>query len=141
MPAFKYDPAVGTFKGWLLTLTRWRIVDQLRKRGPVVPHHPTTADTARTATIERVADENSRDINALWEADWEKTMLEAAMDRVKRRLDPQKLQIFDFYVKREWPPEKVAQTFKVTVNQVYLIKNRVTELLRDEFRRLEQEGR
>ena len=62
------------------------------------------------------------------------------MARVKRRLDPQKFQIFDFYVNREWPPEKVAQTFNVTVNQVYLVKNRVTEMLRDEFRRLEQEG-
>jgi hypothetical protein len=62
------------------------------------------------------------------------------MVRVKCRLDPQKFQIFDFYVNREWPPEKVAQTFSVTVNQVYLVKNRVTEMLRDEFRRLEQEG-
>jgi RNA polymerase sigma-70 factor (ECF subfamily) len=140
MPAFKYDPALGTFKGWLLTLTRWRIVDQLRKRGPLVPHPAAAGDTARTATIERLADENSPDINALWEADWGRTILAAAMARVKNRLDPQKFQIFDFYVTREWPPEKVAQTFNVTVNQVYLVKNRVTEMLRDEFRRLEREG-
>src|SRR6266545_4859896 len=33
MPEFKCDPAAGSFKSWLLTLTRWRIVDQLRKRG------------------------------------------------------------------------------------------------------------
>src|SRR5579859_5779081 len=32
MPGFKYDPALGSFKGWLLNLTRWRITDQLRKR-------------------------------------------------------------------------------------------------------------
>ena len=138
MPTFKYDPAIGTFKSWLLTLTRWRIVDQLRKRGPIVPHH--LDDSERTATIERIADENSPDWDTLWEADWQKTVLAGAMERVKRRLDPQKFQIFDFYVNREWPPEKVAQTFNVTVNQVYLVKNRVTEMLRDEFGRLEQEG-
>ena len=36
----KYDPALGSFKGWLLTLTRWRIVDEFRKRGKtgVSPH-------------------------------------------------------------------------------------------------------
>jgi hypothetical protein len=61
------------------------------------------------------------------------------MARVKPRLDPQKFQIFDFYVNREWPPEKVARTFNVSLNQVYLVKNRVTEMLRAEVRRLEQE--
>ena len=33
MPTFKYDPAIGSFKAWLLNMTRWRITDQLRKRG------------------------------------------------------------------------------------------------------------
>ena len=140
MPKFKYNPAVGSFKAWLLTLTRWRIVDQFRKRGPMVPHQAGDGDTARTATIERIADEKNPSLDALWEADWERTVLAAAMIRVKRHLDPQKFQIFDFYVNREWPPEKVAQTFNVAVNQVYLVKNRVTEMLRDEVRRLEQEG-
>jgi len=140
IPAFKYDPTLGTFKAWLLTLTRWRIVDQLRKRGPIARHHPSSGDTARTATIERIADDQSPDLDAAWEADWEKTLLEAAMTRVKRHLDPQKFQIFDFYVNREWPAEKVATAFKVSVNQVYLVKNRVTEMLRDEVQRLEREA-
>src|SRR3954465_4453329 len=29
-----YDPAIGSFKGWLLNITRWRIADQFRKRLP-----------------------------------------------------------------------------------------------------------
>jgi RNA polymerase sigma-70 factor (ECF subfamily) len=140
MPGFKYNPAVGTFKAWLLTQTRWRIVDQFRKRGPIASHHTSVGDTARTATIDRVPDEKSLDWEALWEIDWEKTLLDTAMDRVKRRLDPQKFQIFDFYVNREWPPEKVARTFNVSVDQVYLVKNRVTDMLRDEVRRLEHEA-
>ena len=32
MPGFTYDPTVDSFKGWLLTVTRWRILDQLQKR-------------------------------------------------------------------------------------------------------------
>jgi RNA polymerase sigma-70 factor (ECF subfamily) len=139
IPAFKYDPALGSFKAWLLQLTRWRIVDQLRKRGPMAWRQANVGDTARTTMIERLADEHGPDWDAICEADWEKTILNAAMERVKRRLDPQKLQIFDFYVNREWPPEEVARTFNVSVNQVYLVKNRVAEMLRAEVRRLEQE--
>ncbi len=139
IPTFKYDPALGSFKAWLLKLTHWRIVDQLRKRGPMARDHPGSGDTAQTALIERLADEHSQDWQAICEADWEKTILDAAMGRVKRYLDPQKFQIFDFYVNREWPPEEVARAFNVSVNQVYLVKNRVTEMLRAEARRLERE--
>src|SRR6267142_366377 len=31
---FESNPARGTFKSWLLILTRWRIADQFRRRGP-----------------------------------------------------------------------------------------------------------
>src|ERR1700733_12594936 len=36
MPGFQYDPKIGSFKAWLLNMTRWRITDQLRRRGPQV---------------------------------------------------------------------------------------------------------
>ena len=32
--AMRYDPKIGSFKGWLLNITRWRIADQFRKRKP-----------------------------------------------------------------------------------------------------------
>src|ERR1043166_7611617 len=32
MPKFDYDPGIGSFKAWLRKLTRWRILDHLRKR-------------------------------------------------------------------------------------------------------------
>src|SRR5262249_49944715 len=38
MAGFKTDPALGSFKSWLLHITHWRIVDQLRKRQP--EHQP-----------------------------------------------------------------------------------------------------
>ena len=35
MPGFTYAPKVDSFKGWLLTVTQWKIADQFRKRaGP-----------------------------------------------------------------------------------------------------------
>src|SRR5882672_8288498 len=46
MPGFKYDRKAGSFKGWLLQLTRWRVRDQLRKRGPETPFPETEAEMA-----------------------------------------------------------------------------------------------
>jgi RNA polymerase sigma-70 factor (ECF subfamily) len=138
MPDFKYDPAIGTFKAWLLTLTRWRIADQFRKRGPLAIHSP-PGDTARTATIDRIPDEKNPGLDALWDADWQKTLYAAALDHVRQQVDPKQFQIFDFYVKHEWPPEKVAKTFSVTVNQVYIAKTRVLDKLQSEVRRLERD--
>lgn len=59
---FRADPAAGSFKSWLLTLTRWRIGDQFRKRGAIerLHHHKSAAPPATaeptTATEERVSD-------------------------------------------------------------------------------------
>ncbi len=142
MPTFEYNPAIGSFKTWLLNMTRWRITDQLRKRGPFAASHPAFEDTATgTRTVDKVADPAVPDLDALWDAEWEKNLLEAAMAKVKRRLDPQKYQIFDLYVNKDWPPEKVAAAFGVSVDQVYLAKHRTTELIKEEVKRLEREVR
>jgi len=140
MPNFKYDPALGSFKTWLLNMTRWRITDQLRKRSPFAAGHDSAEATATgTRTVDRVADPAARDLDALWDKEWEKNLLDAALAKVKRQLDPQKFQIFDLYVNKEWPPEKVAATFGVTVDQVYLAKHRAVELIKEEVQKLERQ--
>jgi RNA polymerase sigma-70 factor (ECF subfamily) len=140
MPTFRYDPAIGSFKTWLLNMTRWRIIAQFRKRQPLPAHpHSAQATTAGTGTTDRIADPNSLSLDAVWEAEWETSLLDAAMTNVRRHGDPQRYQIFDFYVNKDWPPDKVAESFGVSVNQVYQIKHRVTEAIRAEVRRLEKE--
>src|SRR5438046_3211659 len=70
----KYDPAIGSFKGWLLQITRWRIVDQFRKRGPGEAKRPRAIDDRLTATIERVADSRVVDLDAVWETEWKENL-------------------------------------------------------------------
>lgn len=139
IPTFKYDPSIGSFKAWLLTMTRWRIIGQLRKRGRFADANPATPESDRTAAIEQIPDDTEKTISAYWEADWEHNLMQAAIARVKRRLDPQKFQIFECYVTKEWPPEKVAERFQVSVDLVYVTKHRITDAIRDEVRRLEKE--
>jgi RNA polymerase sigma factor (sigma-70 family) len=137
---FKYDPAKGSFKTWLLNMTRWRIVDQFHKRLPVSNNQRAEDSTTGTSIIDKVIDPKSEDLDAAWNVDWEKTVFAAAVQNMKKRADPRKYQIFDFYVRKEWPAEKVASTFGVSVEQVYLAKHRLTEMIKEEVKRMERDG-
>ena len=130
----KYDPALGSFKGWLLHITRWRIADQFRKRkgGPDRASSP-DRDTTRTATIERIADPTGFDLDTAWEEEWRRNLLHTAIVRVKTKIDPKQYQIFDCYVFKQWPAQKVAAELQVSIAQVYLAKHRVAALLKKEI--------
>jgi RNA polymerase sigma factor (sigma-70 family) len=134
----KYDPAIGSFKGWLLQITRWRIADQFRKREPGNAKRPHSQDDRLTATIERVADSRIVDLDAVWEAEWKENLFEAAIARVKKKVEPKQFQIFDCYVRKEWPAQKVAERLGVNVGQVYLARHRVSALLKKEIKALEK---
>ena len=60
--------------------------------------------------------------------------------RVKRQVDPKQFQIFDCYVLREWPAQKVAASLGVGVGQVYLVKHRLSALLKKEIKAVERAG-
>ncbi|MGI8437557.1 MAG: sigma-70 family RNA polymerase sigma factor, partial [Chthoniobacterales bacterium] len=135
----KYDPAIGSFKGWLLNITRWRIADQFRKRKPDQARKFSRDDgEARTATIERVADPAGLELDQIWDEEWRKNRMQAAVARVKRQVDPKQYQIFDCYVFKEWPAQKVASELRVSVARVYLAKHRLAALLKKELRAAER---
>src|SRR5438046_5187123 len=89
----RYDPAIGSFKGWLLHITRWRIADQFRKRQPGEARPRFSSETRLTATIERIPDMEAADLDAIWEKEWQENLLAAAMQRVKKKVDPKQFQI------------------------------------------------
>jgi RNA polymerase sigma factor (sigma-70 family) len=141
MPGFKYDACDGSFKAWLLNLTRWRIIDRARKRKQTGLEAPFPAEQGTgTGLTERFIDPAGNALDALWEAEWQQTLLDAAVARVKRRVEPESYQLFDFYVNKDWPAEKVASNFNVSVGQVYMAKHRVSGMLKAEVARLESEG-
>jgi RNA polymerase sigma factor (sigma-70 family) len=136
----RYDPKAGSFKSWLLQLTRWRIVDQLRKRGPA-EYHATNlhTDSSRdTATVERLPDPAGGALDAVWEDEWRKALLDAAVERIKRKVKAEHFQIFDCVAVKQWPVERVAATLGVSAAQIYLIKHRITALLKKELESLEK---
>lgn len=148
---FKCDPAAGAFKTWLLKLTRWRILNQLKKRQALpavnagdwltasVPHR-SDDDTRRTATVERISDPAGVELEAVWNEEWEKNLAEAAMERVRRQVKAKQFQMFELYVLQQWPVRDVTRMLGVSAAQVYLAKHRLGHLLRKELRRLKAKG-
>src|SRR2546422_1600197 len=88
IPAFKYDPALGSFKSWLLLITRRRIEKQLKKRMPLqvkqtASYAVDVNEPNHTATVERVPDPKSFDLGAEWDAEWKNNLWAVALARVK----------------------------------------------------------
>jgi RNA polymerase sigma-70 factor (ECF subfamily) len=141
LPGFHYDPSVCSFKTWLLRLTRWRIIDQFRKRLPTNRRVEVVAedDTTATALLDKLTGGVAPDVEAVWNQEWEKAVLATAIERVKQQVRPEQFQMFDLYALKTMPVTQVASLLGVSVARVYLAKHRVSAVLKKELLRLEQE--
>jgi RNA polymerase sigma-70 factor (ECF subfamily) len=139
--SFRYDPAIGSFKGWLLTIVRWRIADQFRKRPQQIrsPSSRRGIETSGTATLDRIVDPAAINLDAVWEEEWQRTLFAAALSRVKRQANARHYQMFDLHAVKHCSVDKVAQTLGVSAGQMRLAKHRITALMRREVARLEKE--
>jgi RNA polymerase sigma factor (sigma-70 family) len=160
VPTFHYRPGADSFKGWLLQLTRWRIMDQFRRRAWGLAAHggtqgsgptcesdrprsalrtrdqPDLTDTGATATVERVADPH--DWQSLWEEEWEHNLARVALARIKRRVRPEHYENYHLRVIRERPVSEVRRLLGVSAAQVYLATHRVGAVPKREIRQLER---
>lgn len=135
LSAAEYCAAKGGFKGWLMRLTTWRILDQIRKRTPAAPPLEYNPDdtSVESAPMQQMDDLTGRPFEALWDEEWESNLLEAAMRRVKTNADPKQFQVFDLLVRKDWPVAKVAEDLKINIARVYMAKHRIARLLKKEI--------
>jgi len=137
---FRRDRNLGSFKGWLRNLTRWRIADQLRKRQPNPPgEEPSSDGNPGLAQPTELTDRVDGGLEKVWEAEWQSKLMEAALERVRRRVKEEHYQMFDLNVVRQWPASKVARVLEVNIAQVYLAKHRILALMKREVRALERQ--
>ncbi|HTY88621.1 MAG TPA: sigma-70 family RNA polymerase sigma factor [Candidatus Acidoferrum sp.] len=137
---FKRDRSLGSFKGWLRNLTRWRIADQFRKRTRAHQEaDSTTAEALPRPDVADLPDPAAEAGVAVWDEEWQANMLKAGLENLKRTIKEEHYQVFDLYVLQQRPARDVARALDVNVGLVYLIKYRVASLLRREVRRLEEQ--
>jgi RNA polymerase sigma-70 factor (ECF subfamily) len=139
MPDFHYDRSVGSFKGWLMRLTRWRITDHLRRKtyqeaGQRRPREQQIPNEA----LENHPDLNGLDLEAVWEAEWKNQVLEAAMSRVREKANPRQFQMFYLHVCKGLPAREVAERLEVKMTEVYFAKYKLAAAVKREARRIEK---
>ena len=139
---FQYDPKVCAFKTWLLGVTRSKIANQFdrRARQPAAALRAASEDSDTTGLLNRIPDEQSSQWDEAWDAEWQKNLMETAIQRVKRRVSIEQYQMFDLFVLKQWPANDVAKTLRVTIGHVYVAKHRVSKLVRKEIEALEARG-
>jgi RNA polymerase sigma factor (sigma-70 family) len=141
MPEFHYDPAKGSFKQWLLLITRRRIHDRLRRlyRSVRVTDSSASESSASGGDVAGSIPAPDVAIDAAWEEEWRQNIFASALDRVRQRVSPKHFQVFDYCVLRDVPPARVAKMLGLSAPQVYLAKHRVSAAVKRAAAEVEEE--
>ena len=137
---FKRARTLGSFKGWLRNSIRWRNSDQLRKRTRASwGDDSKTGEDLPQPDVAEIPDPAGGDPESAWEEEWQAHLLKAALETIKHTVKEEHYQIFDLNVLQQWPARNVARALGVNVGLVYLVKYRLSALLKKEIRRLEEQ--
>jgi RNA polymerase sigma-70 factor (ECF subfamily) len=139
IPEFKYDPAIGSFKGWLMQITRWRVLNHIRKKhyecgGKRMPKE----EPLDTALLEVEADKGFQ-LEKLWDDEWRANLAEAALEQLKKKSSARDYQIFYLHVFKKVPATEVARRMDIKLAEVYFIKYKLSRLIQRERKALEKQ--
>ncbi|MBS0191322.1 MAG: RNA polymerase sigma factor [Phycisphaerales bacterium] len=127
--AGKYDRSRGRLSSWIIGIAHHRITDVLRR------HERTKGQAGETTLRELPAVE---DVTTAWSAALRDDVFRQAWERVhsETNLSPGNLRAFELVVLRSVPAEAAAAECGITVDQVYVAKNRVSAKLKEIVERL-----
>ena len=126
----------GAFRRWLMNQTRWRIADKFRQRDRAAvqsDQYQSRDDNNCTDPLENIAEDATDDC---WELEWQKHVLETAMERLARRVPAKHFQAFDLHARCGQPVAQVAADLGINRPTVYLITHRLKKQLQHEVKRL-----
>lgn len=128
----QYDPA-RKFRGWLRAVVhgawcQWVERNLGRERG--------AADTAMLTVLEQAPARD--DLLARMDAEYDRELLELAMQRIRRRVEPQTWQAFELLALQRLSGTEAADRLGMPVGSLFAARSKVQRLLREEIARLEQ---
>ena len=127
MADFQYDPARGTFRSWLFTVTRnaLRNWHGRRDRNAVG-----TGDTAAQALLANQPDDDPG-LETGWQLEYERRVFQWAAAQVQCEVEPATWQAFWRTAVDGQPAAVVARELNITVANIYRSKNRVMVRLKE----------
>lgn len=128
----EYDPQCGSFRGWLLTLTRHGLHDFLARRKP---HHRGSGDSSMQVRLEEQPACEQEE--TFWDQEYERRVFAWAVERVRPCFKEQTWQAFWQVAVEGKSSGEAARTLGMTVGAVYVAKCRVQARLRAEIEGLE----
>lgn len=136
MGDFRYNPQDCSFKGWLMHVTRRRIIDHLRKRqtGPQMfvpwPMDP-EMEEGELEINDSMAQKAFEDV---WEAEWQRNLLDAAMERLKQKVSGEHYQIFYLHSVKNMGAREIGKLLGVSTTKVYVVAHRLECRVRRDVR-------
>jgi RNA polymerase sigma-70 factor (ECF subfamily) len=135
LPEFQVGQEHGSFRGWLLQQTRWRISDKFRERAKGNAGQAGMEATGTgTAPIERIPTEP--ELHGLWADEEGQLILRAAMAALRKQVSARDLQVFDLRIEQGRPATEVAAIHGMKRANIDLIVHRVRSQLEQEVARL-----
>jgi len=132
MPEFRYDRTKGSFKQWLLLITRRRIQDHFRRlyRSLPMAHGRLEQSELSLESIPSPMLPPDAEIAQAWESEWRDHVFQLALARVRERANPKQYQVFDYCVLQNVRASEAARMLGLSAAQVYLAKHRMTQAVK-----------
>ena len=123
---FKYDPSRGRFRYFLKGIVRNQALKLYHKRGRLIP----------TEELPELPSEEAFD--ASWDIEWRRHLFTQAMQELRSHVRAETFAAFEMYAIQERPVKEVAGFLNMSVDSVYVAKNRCIANLRTIIEKLEK---
>lgn len=131
---FRYEPGRGSFKSWLLVVTKNRIIDIRRRQARWSERFEAMAESpTRAGEQEDHCDPNPSPLDRVWLEEWESHLLQSALAAVRGQVAEKQYLMYEMHVLQEVPLARVAANLQTSAMSVYLAKHRVGKRLRVEL--------
>ena len=134
---FEYNRKRGTFKGWLRTVTRSRLNDFFKKQQRRPAFNKPLEEAADE--LQNLEDPEGPEIEKIWDEEWNRNLIQAALSRTKKLSSPKQFQIFKCHYIDEWTVRETCRTLGVNAAQVYMAKQRIGKIFREAVETLKEQ--
>lgn len=120
-----FDPNRGRLGSWLLGIAYRKAL--VERRGKL--RRPVAMGSAVARAIDE--DPDSSSLSAIWDREWEESLLEQCLVQVRREVKPETFKAFELAVREAMPAPRVAELLGVEIKLVYNAKHRILQRVRE----------